>query len=47
MEIICLYRRSWNGRIKRKTFDSYESFGKWIADNVTEISIIDVIQVED
>lgn len=47
MEIICLYRKSWNGKIKRKTFDSYDFFGKWVADNATEISIIDVIQIED
>lgn len=47
MEIICLYRENWNGKFKRKLFDSYESFGKWMADNAVEIEIIDVIQVED
>ena len=47
MEIICLYKKSWNGKIKTKIFDSYEVFGKWVADNATEIQIIDVTQEED
>lgn len=47
MEIICLYKEKYNGEIKDKKFDSYDSFGKWVADNATEISIIDVIQEED
>lgn len=47
MEIICLYKKKWNGENKNKKFDSYESFGKWVADNAVEISILDVIQEED
>ncbi|WP_302579943.1 hypothetical protein [Clostridium saudiense] len=47
MEIICLYKYKYNGKINEKKFDSYEFFGKWIADNTIEISIIDVIQEED
>lgn len=37
MEIICLYKEKWNGENKNKKFDSYESFGKWVADNAVEI----------
>ena len=47
MEIICLYKEKWNGENKNKKFDSYESVGKWVADNAVEISILDVIQEED
>ncbi|SCJ83141.1 Uncharacterised protein [uncultured Clostridium sp.] len=47
MEIICLYKEKWNGENKNKKFDSYGSFGKWVADNAVEISILDVIQEED
>lgn len=47
MEIVCLYKEKWNGENKNKKFDSYESFGKWVADNAVEISILDVIQEED
>lgn len=47
MEIICLYKEQLNEKSKEKKFDSYEIFGKWVADNAVEISIIDVIQVED
>lgn len=47
MEIIYLYKEKWNGENKNKKFDSYESFGKWVADNAVEISILDVIQEED
>lgn len=47
MEMICLYKEKWNGENKNKKFDSYESFGKWVADNAVEISILDVIQEED
>lgn len=46
MELTCLYKDRWNGEIKDKKFDSYEIFGKWVADNATEIEIIDVIQEE-
>lgn len=44
MNITCLYRKNWNGKIKRKDFNSYEIFGRWIADNAVEISIIDVVK---
>lgn len=47
MELTCMYREIVNGLYKEKKFDSYESFGKWVADNATEISIIDVVQEED
>lgn len=46
VEIICLYKENWNGESKDKRFDSYDIFGKWVADNAVEISIIDVIQKE-
>lgn len=42
-----MYREIFNGSYKEKKFDSYEIFGKWVADNATEISIIDVVQEED
>lgn len=47
MELTCLYKDRWNGEIKDKKFDSYEVFGKWVADNATEIILIDVVQEED
>lgn len=31
---------------KKKKFDSYDSLGKWIADNATEIINVDCIQEE-
>ena len=34
-------------KINEKKFDSYQFLGKWVADNATEIEIIDVIQEED
>lgn len=46
MLITCLYENNENIR-KKKEFNSLEWFGKWIADNVMEIKIIDVIQEED
>ena len=36
-----------SGVVKDKKFYSFEVFGKWVADNATEISIIDVIQEEE
>ena len=47
LELTCIYKKNWTGKIKRKIFDSFEVFGKWVADNATEISIIDVIQEEE
>ena len=47
MELTYVYRERWNGKCKEKRFDSYESLGKWIADNATEIINIDCIQEED
>ena len=43
---LCIQRKmEW--RYKEKRFDSYESLGKWVADNATEIINIDCIQEED
>ena len=47
MEITYVYRERWNGEYKEKRFDSYESLGKWVSDNATEIINIDCIQEED
>lgn len=47
MELTCLYRDKYDGVIKEIKFDSYDFFGKWIADNATEIELIDVTQEED
>ena len=47
MEITYVYRERWNGEYKEKRFYSYESLGKWVADNATEIINIDCIQEED
>lgn len=47
MELTYVYRERWNGKCKEKRCDSYESLGKLIADNATEIINIDCIQEED
>ncbi|WP_133016255.1 hypothetical protein [Clostridium cuniculi] len=47
MELTCLYRDKYDGVIKEIKFDSYDFFGKWVADNATEIELIDVTQEED
>lgn len=59
MEVICIYvqkiileedNEGWKikkGGFTTKKFDSYDSFGKWQADNATEIFVLDVIQIED
>lgn len=59
MEVICIYMQKiileedngyWKikkGGLTTKKFDSYDSYGKWQADNATEIIVLDVIQVED
>lgn len=47
LELTCIYKELWNGATKDKRFDSFEVFGKWVADNATEIYIIDVIQEEE
>lgn len=47
MELTCVYKERWNREINEKKFDSYQFLGKWVADNATEIEIIDVIQEED
>lgn len=47
MELTCIYKDKYDDEIKEKKFDSYDFFGKWVADNATEILIIDVIQEED
>lgn len=59
MELICVYvekivleedNDGWKikkGGFTTKKFDSYDSFGKWQADNASEIFVLDVIQIED
>lgn len=59
MELICVYvekiileedNEGWKikkGGSTTKKFDSYDSFGKWQADNASEIFVLDVIQIED
>ena len=47
LEITCIYKELWNGSTNEKRFDSFGVFGKWVADNATEISILDVIQEEE
>ena len=46
VEITCIYRNR-DYELENKKFDSYDFFGKWIADNATEITLVDVIQEED
>lgn len=46
LEITCIYKELWNGSTHEKRFDSFGVFGKWVADNATEIAILDVIQEE-
>lgn len=41
MKITYLYKCRWNGEIKEIEFYSFRHFGKWIADNITEIINID------
>lgn len=47
MELTCIYKDKYNDEIKEKKFDSYDFFCKWVADNATEIELIDVTQEED
>lgn len=52
MEKIVLEEDEEGWKIKRgglttKKFNSYDSFGKWVADNAAEIIVLDVIQEED
>lgn len=47
MELTCIYKDKYDDEIKEKKFDSYDFFGKWVADNATEIELIDVTQEED
>ncbi len=44
LEIICSYMDKGDNEIKERKFDSFSSFGKWVADNVTEVILIDAIQ---
>lgn len=37
MKITYLYKCRWNGEIKEIEFYSFRHFGRWIADNITEI----------
>lgn len=47
VKIICLYKNNYDGKIISRKFDDYGVFGKWIADNAVEISLLDVIQEEE
>lgn len=47
MEITYVYKDRWNGEIKEKKFDSFDSYGRWMADNATEVINIDCIIEED
>ena len=47
LELTCIYKELWNGSTHEKRFYSFEVFGKWVADNATEIAILDVIQEEE
>lgn len=44
LELTCIYKCNYDGVIETKVFDDYGMFGKWLADNATEIILIDVIQ---
>lgn len=46
VDILCKYRDA-DYRLKNIKFNSFRFFGKWVADNATEIRIIDVIVEED
>lgn len=46
VEIKCVYRNC-DYELNNIKFDSYDIFGKWVADNVAEITLVDVIQEED
>lgn len=43
-EISCIYRTK-DYELENKKFNSYEGFGRWVADNAMEITIVDVIQL--
>lgn len=43
MKITCIYRNR-DYEINKKEFSNYESFGKWVFDNATEITLVDVIK---
>lgn len=45
MEITCIYRNR-DYEIANMKFNNYGAFGKWVADNATEIHLVDVIQEE-
>ena len=47
LELTCIYKELWNGSTHEKRFDSFGVFGKWVADNATEIAILDVIEEEE
>ena len=46
LEIICSYIDKDFKENKERKFDSFAFFGKWVADNITQIEIVDVIQQE-
>lgn len=47
LELTCIYKCDYDGVIGTKVFDDYGIFGKWVADNATEITLIEVIQEEE
>lgn len=47
LEIICSYMDKIDNEFKERKFDSFTFFGKWIADNVEGIKLIDVVQLEE
>lgn len=47
LKLTCIYKCDYDGVIDTKVFDDYGIFEKWVADNATEIAIIDVIQEEE
>lgn len=46
MEIVCFYRNN-DYELLNKKFNNCGVFGLWVADNATEINIVDVIIEED
>lgn len=44
-EITYLYKLRWNGEIKEKKFYDFRDFGRWIAENITEI-INKIVQLD-
>ena len=45
-ELVCVYR-TCDYELENKKFYDYAAFGRWVADNATEITMVDVIQYGD